>query len=178
MISTALPLSWTHRVKLHQSTIHCIAKHVVDDENTLIITGGDDNAITMTRCSFEKSTEGTSTKETSTSVLTIPRAHAAAITALSIYQLSGQARRIWIITASLDQRLKVWQVEINLNEPGVEGFKVEKVQNSFTAVADVSSLAQFSEDGCDKILVSGVGMDVWSIDTSALSMTLENGKFE
>jgi hypothetical protein len=42
--------------------------------------------------------------------------------------------------------------------------KVSKMQNVSTSVADVSSMAMLQlEDGGKRVLVCGVGMDVWRL---------------
>lgn len=66
-----------------------------------------------------------------------------------------------MVTGSIDQRLKLWNVQVDPSLPGVEGLQVRKLQDMFTPVADVSSIAvlEVSRGGC-AVLVCGVGMDV------------------
>ena len=68
----------------------------------------------------------------------------------------------YVLSASIDQRVKLWDVRIGLTVPGVESLQVRKVQNVFTSVADVSSMSllQLEENGTG-VLVCGVGMGVW-----------------
>lgn len=136
--------------------------------------------------------------ETTTSTLLIPRAHAAAITAAVILPLSDSRSptidhvadsmtqpyqpimRLRILTASNDQRLKSWNVSIDLRQPGVEGVHVERAGNVYSPVADAAAMALFKLDpeesghggggactesdagGGLRVVVCGVGMQVWS----------------
>lgn len=150
-------LEWRTRSQTHQNTIHCMASYRLDDHTQLLVTGGDDNALSVTRCDLVQSTYNTA----KTSTLTIPRAHTAAITGLALIQIPGDNDKFWIVTGSIDQRLKLWEVQIDLSKPDVDGVTVKKLQNVFTAVADVSSLALLEIDGEPAVIICGVGMDVW-----------------
>ncbi|KAK5005671.1 WD repeat-containing protein 6, partial [Cryomyces antarcticus] len=152
---------WRVRLRIHQSTIKCMAEHILDANTWLLVTGGDDNALALTRidsidCEVERAT------------LLVPSAHAAAVTALAV--LSGPRepvqgrRRLTVVTSSNDQRIKVWAVSVDLNARGVDGIAVEMVDDIFTPVADVSSMEVMEDDGSGaRVLVCGVGMDLWRL---------------
>jgi hypothetical protein len=96
--------------------------------------------------------------------LLLPRAHVAAVTGVVLVPV--QADTYWLLSAGIDQRIKLWEVEIQSTQPGVDGIEVKPLQNVFTAVADVSSLDLCKlEDGSTGVLVSGVGMDMWRLPT-------------
>jgi hypothetical protein len=70
----------------------------------------------------------------------------------------------YLLSASIDQRLKLWDVRVVVTARGVDRVKVSKMQNVSTSVADVSSMAMLQlEDGGKGVLVCGVGMDVWRL---------------
>lgn len=49
-----LALKWSLRHQIHQSTIHCMTMHWLQGStDCLLFTGGDDNAIAVTRCTWE-----------------------------------------------------------------------------------------------------------------------------
>jgi hypothetical protein len=150
---------------LHQSSIKSLSTCKLNDGTTLIVTGGDDNGLGLALISFEN------LKDLDCSTLIIPRTHAAAVTAANILtcqqnNVENPCFHIQVATASNDQRVKLWDLDINLGKKGVEGLEVKRVANRYTAVADVSSMALFpAEDGSEqagtRILICGVGMEVW-----------------
>ncbi|TKA75050.1 hypothetical protein B0A55_05994 [Friedmanniomyces simplex] len=145
-------LQWTHRHKVHQNAILSVATNSLPDATTLVITGGDDNGIGITRL----------TQSGGMDTLLMPRAHAAAVTGLIILHSSGG--RLTFASAGIDQRLKLWRVTVNIEQSGIDGVEIECVKSDFTAVADVSSLTSYRlADGTKGVLVAGVGMDLWGV---------------
>jgi WD40 repeat protein len=143
-------LTWLQRRKVHQNAILDSTAKTLSDESILLLTAGDDNGLALSRIDVENNI----------STLLIPRAHAAAVTALAVFEHGDDS--FYVLSASIDQRVKLWDVRIDLTVPGVESLQVRKVQNVFTSVADVSSMSllQLEENGTG-VLVCGVGMDVW-----------------
>jgi WD40 repeat protein len=152
---------------LHQSSIKSLSSCLLTDGTSLIVTGGDDNSIGIAVISPSDS------KENQCSTLIIPRAHAAAVTAIEILScrrtdLGPSYFHVYAASSSNDQRIKLWAINIDLGKAGVDGVEVKRVANRHTAVADVSSIALYSnEDGSEqsgmKILICGVGMEVWDV---------------
>jgi WD40 repeat protein len=147
-------LTWVGRHRVHQNAIHAAISHSLPDGSTLIVTGGDDNAIGFTRVAVEINT------------LLISDAHAAAVTGLTIIPSSRSVSNFRLASSGVDQRVKIWEVEFDYDLPGVKGINVRRVQDVFTAVADVSGLEVCRlEDGGLGLLICGVGMDVWRLST-------------
>ncbi|KAI5369561.1 Putative WD40/YVTN repeat-like-containing domain superfamily [Septoria linicola] len=148
-------LSWHTRHKVHQSAILSLISHKLAPSHTstddyLLISGGDDNALGITRIF----------NNTLLKTLLVPRAHAAAVTALAITRSTND--HIWLASSSIDQRIKLWKIDISAAaKPGVEGIEIKLLQNVHTAVADVSSMEVVGEH---RVLVCGVGMDLWRFD--------------
>ncbi|KAF7186877.1 Regulator of Ty1 transposition protein 10 [Pseudocercospora fuligena] len=143
-------LSRTSRHKVHKNAILSMIHHSLSTNHGLIITGGDDNAL-----AFTSMTDFTS--------LVVPQAHAAAITALAIVR-NELLNSFWLVTGSIDQHVKLWEIDLG-EEDGIDGIKIKLLQNSFTAVADVSCMEAVTlEDGQIAVVLCGVGMDVWRID--------------
>lgn len=151
-------LSWNERRNAHQNAILDATATVLTDGSALLVTGGDDNGIGFSRVSAQNEIW----------TLLIPRAHAAAVAALAVHKYGDNC--FCVISASIDQRVKIWDVRVNTKNNGVEGLQICKVQNVFTSVADVSSLSLLQlEDGALGVLICGVGMDVWRFQTSSIS---------
>jgi WD repeat-containing protein 6 len=185
-----LPTTSTHNSgmlihKVHQSSILSFSIFSITPFLHLIATGGDDNALGLTVIALPICNPSTTSIQART--LLTPTAHAAAITALKVTTLQhGLDKYIaLVVTASNDQRVKVWRVELDLNmmpdadesgdakdgDPLMEGVKVELVGRSWTGVADVSGLEIVKRDGEDEdgverrsVLVVGVGMEMLDLE--------------
>ena len=148
---------------IHQSTIKSLDM-TVSASHFVAATGGDDNALAVsvypTQCLQESHVRP--------KIFILRSAHAAAITALSIVFLTDQ-NRLRIITSGNDQRVKTWQVRLDLgmkSDPNRESqLELSQVGDVFTSVADVGDLSIVSVgEGCaSKALVVGNGMDIWDI---------------
>lgn len=182
-----------HHTRVHQNTIKCLKVTCVavrpDGSTTyLIMTGGDDNGLALTRLETSKTSRDSSIGDdsesdnitASTTILSIPRAHSAAITAL-VWMPIPSSRMIkeqgspflWqskVVTASNDQRVKMWDVNIDLTKQGVDGITVKRGGNVPTPVADVGSMDVLPDENPEtannnaslrELVVCGVGMDIW-----------------
>lgn len=164
-------LQWLHRQRIHQNAILALCSCNLSDQSLLLITGGDDNAIGITRVVDDQEGSGSGSSRRSCRTLLISRAHAAAVTALCTVKVEarygGKAVRLWLVSASIDQRVKLWNVDVDMDREGINGLNVKLVTNVFTSVADVSSMEvmPLGSDGAQKgVLVCGVGMDVWKVE--------------
>jgi hypothetical protein len=176
-------MHWYARKVAHQSSVKCMAAVALEDSETVVISGGDDSSLAMTRFTSISSShaplesEPPKTETTVISTLNIPKAHASAITALALLPMQNplnQVTRIGsspyiyqftLMTSSNDQRLKAWDIRIDLCKPGAQGIDVRKIANEHTSVADVSSMEVFADEGSTGIIVCGVGMELWRIKT-------------
>jgi WD repeat-containing protein 6 len=139
---------------IHQNAITALEIIELTPNCSLLFTGGDDNALGMTI--LEHSTDQSMPRF---GTLLIPRAHAAAITAVGILDVRKSIGQIFCIlaTASNDQRLKIWRIRVNVRElwevsrdlsidaeafrpRSVRAIEVQLVHERWTSVADVSSM--------------------------------------
>ncbi|KAK3068399.1 WD repeat-containing protein 6, partial [Teratosphaeriaceae sp. CCFEE 6253] len=146
-------LQWINRQKVHQNAVLSVLRHCLPDGSHLFITGGDDNAIGLTL----QPPPGEKMR-----TLLIPRAHAAAVTGLAI--ICADDGGLVFASAGLDQRLKIWRVDVGGASARVEGIEVKCLKSVFTAVADVSGLATctLGDEGTG-LVVAGVGMEMWRL---------------
>ncbi|KAF2223693.1 WD40-repeat-containing domain protein [Elsinoe ampelina] len=149
-------IGWTERFKTHQSAVHAAALLPWTHGTYLLFTGGDDNAFSISLLK-----DGGS----STSTLTIPRAHAAALTALEVISASEDVGKIRVVTAGLDQRIKLWEVSVDVSQTEVEGVEVKRLEDRYTPVADVACIDVWREGHETVTMICGVGWDVWRFDT-------------
>ena len=145
-------LEWHSRHKVHQNAILDTLVQPLSDGSRLVFTAGDDNGIGITRVG----------RDNAVSPLLIPRAHASAVTTLVVKQMDDGV--FWLVSASVDQRVKLSEVRIDEAADGVTGVSVKKLHDVFTSVADVSSASLIRlQDGGTGVLICGVGMDVWRL---------------
>ena len=153
---------------LHQNSIKAMSVLELSDTSWMVATGGDDNALAFTIVTYEDEAGWYDS-----SSLIVPSAHAAGITALAVLDLKSnemkqRSSEVLIVSASNDQVIKLWAISIDTGRSGTEGLKVKKAASYTSAVADVSSVAVFSTNWVGlrhelKVVISGVGTEVWSI---------------
>ncbi|KAF4553124.1 WD domain-containing protein 26 [Elsinoe fawcettii] len=149
---TANTIEWRQRFKVHQSAVHTATLIPWTQNTHVLLSGGDDNALSISL--IRDGGDNIST-------LTVPRAHAAALTALEVIAAKPDEGVVTIATASLDQRIKLWRVTIDVKKPGVDGVEMTKLENRYTAVADVACVDSWIEDDEVVVMICGVGWDVW-----------------
>jgi hypothetical protein len=155
--------------KVHQNSIKSISTRYLTNGTSLILTSSDDNALGLTLVTVVNQAP-----KPLISSLVIPRAHAAAIATAKIFWLSpvrGDESKFEgrILSAANDQRIKIWDIVVDTGMPGADGVEVRKRANRYSAVADISDVGVFpmeSDEKESKILVSGVGMEVWNVGCS------------
>lgn len=149
-----------HR-RIHQSAIHCAEVMQVDNHRYCLISGGDDNALGVSMFDVRDGPEA------ATSTITVPHAHAAGITGLCII---GSVRHhasvcTTVATCSHDQRLKVWQVNVEFPGSSREHIDVRHLHSHYSPVADPSRVKSFSYIGGTALAVCGIGLSVMTIAT-------------
>ncbi|KIV94460.1 hypothetical protein PV10_02226 [Exophiala mesophila] len=169
---------------IHQSSILAMDVIMLWPRMYLTTTGGDDNALGLTFLNVDTEKEFTSPDHPRTII--IPKAHAAAITALKVVECitRGSTMSVTIATVGNDQRAKAWRVEIPVNSAAqdqtilLQDVRVRKLASAWTAVADVSSLelvsmvelrkiGEESEGGLPErdfqLMIAGVGTELIKI---------------
>lgn len=161
--SSAAEYSLVEVLRLHQSSVKALdlrsapaqptsAEHPAQSYS--LLTGGDDNAIGHARVDWDA--VGGHFHLASRSLAN--GAHAAAVTGLCITGLDRTAEgyAIKLCTASNDQRVKSWRVDV---AAGGNVLRVALVDNRYSAIADAGDVEKL--DGGEGIVVVGVGMEFW-----------------
>ncbi|KAK9461392.1 WD40-repeat-containing domain protein [Lipomyces oligophaga] len=135
-IELVFPLpKWS--LAIHQSSIKSMMIFETKS-NLLIITGGDDNSLQLTRVSPDFTS--------ASAYQSFPAAHASTVSALAKYDSNT------IISAAVDQKIRVWQfVNENLQMSGIY----------HTSASDTGCLSIISER---MMLVGGAGLDVLRVE--------------
>ncbi|OQR72357.1 WD repeat-containing protein 6-like, partial [Tropilaelaps mercedesae] len=134
--SSASPVASMGSAKIHQSGVNAL-----DVRGSLMATGGDDNAITLSRLT----TDGA--KDVVEVISKLENAHATQVTGM-----------LWIdddrlLSTSIDQRVTLWKV--------VEGEELQPMWTKMTAVADVSGFTPLADNR--HVLIIGQGLEVVAI---------------
>jgi WD repeat-containing protein 6 len=117
-----------HRHRVHQSSIKVMFTVSLPSKSgqkdQIVITGGDDNALGLTLMRTHTSGGNTTSSRpiTSFQTLLIPKAHAAAITAMRLCKLSfslSEEFRIRFLSTGNDQHVKLWSVSVYIERIGL-----------------------------------------------------------
>ena len=148
-------------VRVHQSSIKSldITTNVPDNTRWTVVTGGDDNALGFLEFTLEK--EKNEEKNGGYTVLgryRVRDAHAAGVTGVGVVNNNngGEEKGIEVVSVGNDQRVKLWRAERRHG-----GVGVVLVDSRYSAVADAGDLEVVSPRG--RVVVGGVGMEVWDV---------------
>lgn len=162
-------IRWLSRIRIHQSSVKAMSSVTLSSAAILVTTGGDDGALGFTCLNYSISPTDT---PPSHSVIYLPNAHASAINAVTYLGdiESGDAMHSKTVkwhrfaTASNDQKLKTWLVNVNLDQPKIEVFRVKRESKVNSSVADASCLGQVDEGGKEtRLVIAGIGVEIWRI---------------
>ena len=147
-----------HAKHIHQSSILSVATTEVTQTSHLVVTGGDDNALGFTLLMMPESP-----KPVRFQTVLVPKAHSAAVTALTIVSHTREnsggegdwKAKVLIVTCACDQRVKLWEVTVDAGPVGsgdgplgargpqmemLEHIQVRRIWESWTCVGDVSDV--------------------------------------
>ncbi|KAJ5602016.1 hypothetical protein N7510_011550 [Penicillium lagena] len=164
-----------NRYQIHSNSIKVMELVSLSDTATLIVAGGDDNSLSASLLSTYPSGPSTNTL---VGTVSVPDAHAASVTAVKVLgqsQQSDQSSSIMLASSGNDHRVKIWSVTA---DPALGDIRVEYLLDRYSSVADVSSLglvgkdqlavmnnnASASDGAKPKLLVCGVGMELFEVD--------------
>ncbi|KAI5864774.1 WD40 repeat-like protein [Durotheca rogersii] len=181
--------------RLHQSTIKALdvrrvpaAAAAAASEAYLVVTGGDDNALGFALATVAaappapRPPSAPGARPRAAVALTrrcvVRAAHAAATTGVAIARLGRAGDDALVVSASSDQRVRVWRLRGWRPDGGGGGApRAQLLDERYSSVADAGALEVFGEDsGRDRadgrqekaavvvVVVAGVGMEVWELD--------------
>jgi WD repeat-containing protein 6 len=146
-----------YRHRVHQNSIKVMFTVSLPSKSgqrdQIVVTGGDDNALglTLMRTHTSGGDATPSRPITSFQTLLIPKAHAAAVTAMCLCTVSFsplQEFRIRFLSTGNDQRVKLWSVSIHIEKLGLSRY------NSDIGSDAMSALGKFPPTNCDQAWVA------------------------
>lgn len=167
--------------RLHQSSIKALdlcalPRHPAHRRSSLspspdsyvLLTGGDDDALGHARLAWSSDTPGGGGFRLAappTRLALARGAHAAAVTGLRVTSLEAMGDggyRVMLCTASNDQRVRTWRVEVGA---GGTVRRVALTGDRYSGVADCGDLERLVDGGVGRgsagVVLVGVGMEVW-----------------
>ncbi|KAL8725118.1 MAG: hypothetical protein Q9166_007560 [cf. Caloplaca sp. 2 TL-2023] len=169
-------LHYYYSVPVHQNSIKSMFTIPLSALDVLIITGGDDGAIGITRRMFPSMQLYPVTK-----TLVIPKAHAAAINAVAYLRITSSRLRQGeqthtFVSSGNDQRVKTWAVSVKIDnklsgrykaaelvkvlDGVIKNVDVRMLRDQYTCVADVSAVSRMEMEMGLGVMVAGIGMEV------------------
>ncbi|KAF3938792.1 hypothetical protein ABW19_dt0202939 [Dactylella cylindrospora] len=157
-------LSEEHRIvshSVHQNSIKTLTPLELDNDigELILLTGGDDTAVAISKLivSLEAKTVQITSK-------IVARAHASAVTALSVLAMpSSGSDTFEFLSSGVDQQVKRWKVEIRND---MADASVQLLENFYVAVPDVAALSLLDrkeEEDSQKLIVGGVGVEILGV---------------
>ncbi|TLD28474.1 hypothetical protein PspLS_04192 [Pyricularia sp. CBS 133598] len=140
-----------------------------------VLTVGDDNALGALHLGpIRSAADNGGTSPGSQSCRAIVRsAHAAGITGIRIVGSRDEGRVLYAATISNDQRVKIWRVQlgngVNTDGQDATAVRVQLLHDRYSAVADAGDLDLLEGEKPDaggKLVVAGVGVEVWNVGLS------------
>ncbi|KAL5338412.1 WD40-repeat-containing domain protein [Aspergillus crustosus] len=154
------------RHQIHSNCVKSIDMVSLSDATTLVVAGGDDNAISLSLLY----TDINNTEQSfSAATISIPDSHTASVNAVKVIEQSvtrtDNTIQLSFASSGNDHRVKVWNVDIDLKDrPTLDGIEVRNLLDRYSPVADISSLEVVLDQGEIKLLVCGVGMEYFKVD--------------
>ncbi|KAL4960193.1 tRNA (34-2'-O)-methyltransferase regulator RTT10 [Aspergillus stella-maris] len=157
------------RHAIHSNSIKSIDLVKLSEKTTLLLSGGDDNSVTLSLLYLNS----TLSSEERTSTISIPDAHTASVNGVKIIEqsisLDTNKATFSFASSGNDHRVKLWTVEIDLSidaRPTLDNVQVSNTLDRYSPVADISCLevVRDGESGEIKLLVCGVGMELFTVN--------------
>lgn len=170
---TISKLTWNNPAKIHQNSSKVMVSESLDNDTTLVVSGGDDGSLAFLLMRSSPSLTASPTTSYASPPILVNRTHASAVTACALYR---RGSHITLFTSGNDEWVRQW--EITLQDPDAKGesssrpvtedaLKIRRLGKIKTSVADVSSMAVLDTgDGTTgaRILICGVGMEIIRVE--------------
>ncbi|TLD03561.1 uncharacterized protein PgNI_11716 [Pyricularia grisea] len=141
----------------------------------VVLTVGDDNALGVLHLGPVPggAEDGSSSPSLRSCRVIVRSAHAAGITGIRVIGSRDEGRVLFAATVSNDQRMKIWRVQlgdsVKTDGEDATAVRVQLLQDKYSAVADAGDLDILEGENPDmggKLVVAGVGVEVWNVSLS------------
>lgn len=142
-------------IDVHQSGINSFTYRVINNNQCIFLSGGDDNAVVTNLVEFSKEKQSFNAKILS--AFSNVSSHCAQITGVSLFNN-------YFLTTSIDQRLNIFKWYIEDKQ-----LHCMYVQTHNLAVADIHGIQWYEEDNSVYIIVFGKGVEVCRVQLNIKS---------
>ncbi|KAJ6016315.1 hypothetical protein N7540_010906 [Penicillium herquei] len=180
---TAIGITCEDRYQIHSNSIKAMECVTISPGVTLVLSGGDDNSLSISLLNHSQLSASDPYIEVSTK--SIPDAHTASVTAIQVLnEPSAQVDRagshsvLTFASSGNDHRVKIWRLILDQSQCDSPKIEVQLLEDKYSSVADIASFSLFrgnESHGHDdslqltksdemQLLVSGVGMELFKIN--------------
>lgn len=154
-----------NRYQINSNSIKAMELVHISDDVTMLLTGSDDNSITV---SLLRTSLTSLCRNAQVVTVSVPDAHTASVTALKIIDQqtsqppNSEIAKLTVASSGNDHRVKIWSITVDPAQRGAEGIKIDHLLDRYSPVADISSLGLLRDLTSAEIqlLVGGVGMEL------------------
>ncbi|OQE30235.1 hypothetical protein PENFLA_c003G10713 [Penicillium flavigenum] len=173
------------RYQIHSNSIKGMELVPISDTATVIVAGGDDNSLSVSLLKTHPSDTGSNAQ---VATVSIPDAHAASVTTVKVLnqQISRdvtsntESIKFTVASSGNDHRVKIWSIAVDPTQPGTQGIIVGFLLDTYSSVADISSLGIVhgpryglpaesqvpgSEINQSRLVVCGEGMEMFAAES-------------
>jgi WD40 repeat protein len=170
------------RYQIHSNSVKGMELVPISDTATVIVAGGDDNSLSVSLLRTHPSDTGLNAQ---VATVSIPDAHAASVTTVKVLnqQISRgvtsntESIKFTVASSGNDHRVKSWSIAVDLSQPGTQAIIVGFLLDTYSSVADISSLGLLrgpgnglpaesqvpgSEINKSRLVVCGEGMEMFA----------------
>lgn len=174
------------RYQIHSNSIKGMELVPISDTATVVVTGGDDNSLSVSLLRTNPSETGTNAQ---VATVSIPDAHAAAVTTVKVLNQqtsrdvtsNTESIKITVASSGNDHRVKIWSIAVDPTQPGTQGIIVGFLLDTYSSVADISILGLVHGPGNglpaegqvpgpernqSRLVVCGVGMEMFAAESN------------
>lgn len=173
------------RYQIHSNSIKGMELVPISDTATVVVAGGDDNSLSVSLLRTHPSDTGTNAQ---VATVSIPDAHAASVTTVKVLNQrvsrdvasNTESIKFTVASSGNDHRVKIWSIAMDPTQPGTQGIVVRFLLDTYSSVADISSLGlahgpgnglpaecqvSGSEINQSRLVVCGEGMEMFAAES-------------
>ncbi|QPG73680.1 hypothetical protein FOA43_000993 [Brettanomyces nanus] len=133
--------------QLHQSSIKALDYRYVSESEIVIVTGGDDNSLILSKINMKNDAESDSVQ-----VEVLSYISDAAASTITCVNMIDENR---VVVSSVDQKFRVWSIK---------GGNLQLLDDEYTTVADIGCAVVSEFNGVKMVLIGGAGVSVWKLN--------------
>ncbi|KAJ5622697.1 hypothetical protein N7528_005929 [Penicillium herquei] len=186
---TATGITCEDRYQIHSNSIKAMECVTISPGVTLVLSGGDDNSLSISLLNHSQISSSDPHIEVSTK--SIPDAHTASVTAIQVLNEpsagvdSTGSHRLNLTFASSgnDHRVKLWRLSLDQSQCDSPNIEIQLLEDKYSSVADTASFSlvhgseahgndsplQLAKSHEMQLLVCGVGIELFKLNSERVN---------